>query len=121
MLPFFVEGVFLHEMAIAEGILDIALQETAKSGGKKVVEVGLLLGELSGVETEALCFCWESLIKNTAADGARLKIKRIPLTGRCKICNTEQAIEKYNFVCGCGGILEVTGGRELRVEYLEVD
>lgn len=111
----------MHEMSIAEGILDIVMQETAKSGGTDVKEIGILLGELSGVETEALSFCWESIARGTVAAGAKLKIKRVPLTGRCYSCGNEQLIRNYNFVCQCGGQLEVVKGRELQVEYLEVD
>lgn len=121
MLPFFMEGSFLHEMSIAEGILDIALTEAAKNGGSRIAEVGLLIGEMSGIETEALSFCWDSLTKKTIAAGAVLKIKRIPLRGKCRKCGEEREISNYNFICECGGTLTVISGRELQVEYLEVD
>ena len=35
----------MHEMAIAEGILDIALDYAKQNNAQKVNEVGLLLGE----------------------------------------------------------------------------
>ena len=46
----------MHEMAIAEGILDIALDYARQNKAQKVNEVGLLLGEMSGVEVDSLEF-----------------------------------------------------------------
>ena len=89
---------------------------------KKIACVSLLLGEMSGVETEALTFCFESLVKDTIAEGSSLVINRIPLMGRCKECANEEHIEHYNFVCHkCGGTLEVISGRELQVEYIDME
>lgn len=109
-------------MAIAEGILDIALRYARENQSDKVSEVGLVLGELSGVESDSLFFCWESLTRNTIAEGALLKLRRTELRGRCTVCGLEIHIEGLNFVCpACGETLELVAGRELKVEYLEVD
>ncbi|WP_311194883.1 hydrogenase maturation nickel metallochaperone HypA, partial [Selenomonas noxia] len=43
----------MHEMAIAEGILEIALDYAQKNDAARIERIGLLLGELSGVETDA--------------------------------------------------------------------
>lgn len=112
----------MHEMAIAEGILDISLNYAKREKAKKIACVSLLLGEMSGVETEALTFCFESLVKDTIAEGSSLVINRIPLMGRCKECANEEHIEHYNFVCHkCGSTLEVISGRELQVEYIDME
>ena len=113
----------MHEMAIAEGILDIALDYAKKNNGTKIHEIGLLLGEMSGVETESLEFCFASLVKGTIAEEAVLKLHRVPLVGRCRKCGQEVPIEHYNFICSkCSeGALDIISGRELQVEYLEVD
>ena len=57
----------MHEMAIAEGILDIALDYAQKNGAARIERIGLLLGELSGVETDALSLCFSSLTADTIA------------------------------------------------------
>ena len=44
----------MHEMALAEGILDIALDYGKQNEAKRIAEVGLLIGEMSGVEQESL-------------------------------------------------------------------
>ena len=67
----------MHEMAIAEGILDIALDYARQNKAQKVNEVGLLLGEMSGVEVDSLEFSFNMLVQGTIAEGAELKIKHV--------------------------------------------
>ena len=112
----------MHEMAIAEGIFDIAKEYAARENSARITKIGLLIGEMAGVEEEALRFCFSALTRETLAEGATLSIKRVPLIGRCASCGHEQPVEKYNFICPkCGGGLAVASGRELRVEFLEMD
>ena len=112
----------MHEMAIAEGILDIAREHAVRENSARITKIGLLIGEMAGVEEDALRFCFSSLVNGTLAQDAELSIKRVPLVGRCGGCGHEQAIENYIFICPeCGGGLSIVSGRELRVEYLEMD
>lgn len=39
----------MHEMALAEGILDIVLSYAEKSEAKKITEISILIGEMTGV------------------------------------------------------------------------
>lgn len=112
----------MHEMAIAEGILDIARDYAAREKAARVTRIGLLIGAMAGVEEEALRFCFASLAQGTPAGEAALSVTRVPLTGRCGACGHEQPVEGYNFVCPeCGGALAIVTGRELRVEYVEME
>ncbi|MDR3562286.1 MAG: hydrogenase maturation nickel metallochaperone HypA [Negativicutes bacterium] len=113
----------MHEMAIAQGILEIVLDNVAQYGAKSVASIKLLVGEMTGVEPEALKFCFSSLAEGTVAASAELEIEVMPLVGRCRDCGGEFRIERYRFlcpVCGSAGV-EILSGRELRVEHLEVD
>ena len=112
----------MHEMAIAEGIFDIAKEHAAKESAARIMKIGLLIGEMAGVEEDALRFCFSALTRGTLAENAELSVKRAPLIGRCGACEYEKPIENYNFICPkCGGGLAVVSGRELRVEYLEME
>lgn len=117
------EAARLHEMAIAEGILDIALDYAKQNDAKRVAEIGLIIGEMSGVVVESLEFGFNMLAKGTIADGAKLTIKNVPLMGRCTKCGETMHVEKYVFWCPkChDGVLETISGREMKVEYLEVE
>jgi len=114
---------FLHEMAIAQGILDIALDTAAQNDATKILRVSLLVGQLTEIEPASLRFCFEALAADTPAAGAELEVTVIPLRGRCRDCGGEFAIEHYRFYCpDCNSAaVEILSGRELKVEHLEVE
>ena len=107
----------MHEMAIAEGILDIALDYAKANNAHKINEIGLL------IEVDSLEFSFNMLVQGTIAEGAKLSIKDVPLIGKCSKCGREFHIEHYDFWCPeCeNGVLTTISGREMQVEYLEVD
>jgi len=113
----------MHEMSIAEGVLDIALDYAKQNDAQRITKIGLIIGEMSGVVTESLEFSFNMLVKGTIAEGAELAIKHTPLIGRCTKCGKAFHIEHYNFWCPeCkDGVLQLESGREMQVEYLEVD
>lgn len=113
----------MHEMAIAQGVLDITLDNAAQSGAKKVISIKLLVGQMTGVEPEALRFCFSALAEGTVAAEAELVIVNAPLGVSCQECGKTCEVERYRFLCSvCGSAkVEIISGRELCVEYLEVD
>ena len=113
----------MHEMALAQGILDIALDYAAQEKATRISTVGLKIGAMSGVETEALEMSFRLISVGTVAEGAELKITRIPLVGKCHKCGRELPIEAYNFWCPTcdNGVLKIISGREMQVDYLEID
>ena len=112
----------MHEMAIAEGILEIALDYAQKNDAARIERIGLLLGELSGVETDALSLCFSSLVQGTPAEHAALTWERVPLMGRCHDCGRELRIRPQDYLCpACGGGMEIIGGREMRVDFIEME
>ncbi|HWR42749.1 hydrogenase maturation nickel metallochaperone HypA [Sporomusa sp.] len=113
----------MHELAIAQGVLEIALSTAASHGAGKVTGIKVLTGELTGVVPEALEFGFAALAEGTMAAGACLSISIIPLTGRCRDCGDEHRVDKYRFICSaCGSYaIEILSGRELKVESVEVE
>jgi hydrogenase nickel incorporation protein HypA/HybF len=113
----------MHEMAIAQGVLDIALDNAAQHDAKKIIRIKLLVGEMTQVEPDSLRFCFEALAEGTLAAGAELEIAAVPLVGRCRDCGTEFGIERFRFFCpACSSAgVEILTGRELKVEHLEVE
>lgn len=109
----------MHELAIAEGILD-ALKGQVKG---KITSVKLRIGEMSGVVPEALRFSFQIASEGTIAEGAILDIEHVPLTARCADCSETFHIKNYSFECSrCGGgNFKVVGGRELIIEEVEVE
>ncbi|WP_425059547.1 Hydrogenase maturation factor HybF [Sporomusa carbonis] len=113
----------MHELAIAQSVLDIALSTAASHNARRVTGIKILAGELTGVVPEALEFSFAALAGNTIAADAGLSVSIVPLRGRCRDCREEFAILSRRFFCPCCGSpgVEITAGRELSVEYVEVE
>lgn len=111
----------MHEMGITENILGIVLEEAKKRGGKRVTRVVLEIGELTNIVADSVEFYFELMAKGTAAEGASLKPKLIPLTAECEVCKMTREIENLNFVCDCGGNMRAAQGKELVIASIEVE
>jgi hydrogenase nickel incorporation protein HypA/HybF len=112
----------MHEMSLAEGVLQLIEDAARQQNFDKVVTVWLEIGQLSGVEVEAMKFCFDAVTRDGVAAGARLEIIALPGTGWCMACAQTVAMSEVFGECPkCGGYqLQVTGGTEMRVKELEV-
>ena len=77
----------MHEFAITQSILDIAAKAAQEHGVKKVREVRIKLGEYSGVVPQCVQYYFDVISKGTVAEGAVLKMERLPIIMRCNQCN----------------------------------
>lgn len=113
----------MHEMSLAEGILQIAEDSAAREGFERVKEIRLEIGALAGVEVDALRFCLDVVLKGSLANGARVALETLPGRGWCLACGGEVEIAALYDPCPrCGGYqVQATGGTELRVKDLLVD
>ncbi|MBU5636666.1 hydrogenase maturation nickel metallochaperone HypA [Geomonas sp. Red69] len=109
----------MHEMSITQSVVEICEGHAA---GRKVVEVVLEIGELSGVVPESVEFCFEACSKGTLLEGAKLTIEEVPGRGSCPACHGEFPLQSLFSPCpGCGAFgLSVVSGEELRVKELEL-
>ena len=113
----------MHELAITEGIIEAAIPEAEKYGAKRILEIRLKIGELSGVMPECIQYYFDIASKGTIAENAKLKIEKIPVTVRCLDCGFEGVIDRKKIRCpDCGGTeLKLIGGREYFVDSLEAE
>jgi len=112
----------MHEMALAESVVQIVESQAAAAGAEKVLVVRLEIGALSHVEPDALAFCFEAVAAGGIAAGATLEIDRPPGRGWCHDCMAEVEIAALGAPCPvCGGYrLQLSGGQEMRVKEMEV-
>ena len=64
----------MHEMALAQGILDVVLDV---AGDHEAKTVRLRVGELQAVTQDSLQFCFEMAATETPAAAARLEVEII--------------------------------------------
>lgn len=113
----------MHEMSLCEGVLQVLQTEAKTQGFSQVKTVWLEIGELSSVEPDAMLFSFDVVTRNTLADGAVLKIIRVPGTAWCMQCATTVHVkERFDACPDCGSYqLQVTAGDEMKIKELEVN
>lgn len=113
----------MHEMSLCAGIIEILEQQARVQNYTRVKTVRLEIGELAGVEVEALRFGFDVTTRGTLADGAVLEMIRLPGLAWCLTCQcTVEAHHRFDPCPGCGGYqLQITAGEEFRIKELEVD
>jgi hydrogenase nickel incorporation protein HypA/HybF len=109
-------------MSLAEGVLQLIEDAAREQDFAKVTTVWLEIGQLSGVEPEAMKFCFDAVTRDSIASGAKLEIIALPGSGWCVECSMTMPMSEVFGECPqCGGHrLQVTGGTEIRVKELEV-
>ncbi|HME35965.1 MAG TPA: hydrogenase maturation nickel metallochaperone HypA [Candidatus Sulfotelmatobacter sp.] len=112
----------MHELSIAMGIVDAALEE-AQRRGVQVSAVHLRLGALSGVVKDALMFSYEVACQDTPLQGSRLIVEDVPVVVFCPQCRETRVLESVQlFQCPeCRTpTMDVRQGKELELFALEV-
>lgn len=110
----------MHEMAIAQSVIEIASRH---ADGRRVTKVELRVGHLRQVVPSCLAFSFELAAMGTPVEGAELEIELIPARGRCLQCEVESVLPAFPLQCqACGGFdLRIVAGEELEVESLELE
>ena len=113
----------MHEMSIAQSLVDILKEEMVKHDARVLKSVRLHIGQLSAIVPEALSFCFQVITEGTEMEGAQLHMEIIPLKGICKSCHNGFEIEDYAFECPhCKGTdIETVAGQDLAIVEMEVD
>ena len=113
----------MHELSIAQCVIDEACEAAARAGGERVTKLVLRIGALAGVVEEALRFSFEAAAEGTVCDGAALAIERVDLCVMCPQCREPRTIaDGFLLVCAeCGSPTpEILAGRELELVSLEI-
>jgi len=114
----------VHEVSLVAALVD-QIEETAVARNfRRVLEIRLGIGELSGVDPECLGFCFPEVTRSTILDGARLVTETIPAECVCRKCGkASRPADHAALLCGhcLSGDVEIRRGREFRVIDLDVD
>lgn len=114
----------MHELSIAHSLVEIAAQAAAKAQARRVLEVHLRIGALSGVEPGALLFCYDLAAEGTLLQGSKLILLELPMVLHCDVCAADvEQPDVQRFRCPrCGTPTgDLRQGRELEVASLEIE
>lgn len=112
----------MHELSIAQSLVESIRAEAAVHHGGRVTRVGIRVGELSGVEPDALQFSFDVIVRGTDLEQATLDIERVPVRQRCERCACDFPVVDYTLLCpDCGASTRTVAGDELQMTYLELE
>ena len=113
----------MHEMGIANSVLEAVRTEMGLHPGTYPCKVGVRIGEMAAIDQEALRFCFEAIIQETDLASLELGIEVCPRRHRCEICGQEFIVRDYDSRCPQCASLETAciSGDELELAYLEVE
>ena len=113
----------MHEMGIANSILAGVAREVERRPGSRAVRVGVRIGELAGVDPDALNFAFEALTLDTPLSGLVLEVEYRGPRACCRDCSREFEMRNFELLCpDCGSTdAHCVGGDELEFTYLEVE
>jgi hydrogenase nickel incorporation protein HypA/HybF len=114
----------MHEMAVSQSILDIALRHAEQAGAQRILAVNLVIGELTGFVDDSIQFYFDFLSEDTPAQGARLNFERIAARVQCHACGAQfSPPDSRIWACPkCDALgSEVIAGREFSVASIEIE
>jgi hydrogenase nickel incorporation protein HypA/HybF len=112
----------MHETDLALELVTLAREQMLLHGAKRVTRVGLKVGALSCVASEALHFAFQEASTNTELEGAELIITSVAATARCVQHGVIQLELGRGLVCPlCLGRTELLSGEELELDTLELE
>lgn len=113
----------MHELSIAQSLIEMIKEEMAKNSAVKLKSARLQIGRMSTIVPDALEFCFGVITEGTELEGAELVMDMVPLRGICRKCAREFDIIDFAFVCpACGGLeIDTLSGHELALIEIEVE
>ena len=111
----------MHELSVAATILEMVEAEARKAGLNVVSEVTVRVGPLSGVNADALDFCFGALVDRSWCKGTRLTIEVPPGSMECRACGRKSAFTDIAFFCPfCGDYdIRLDASRDLELREIK--
>lgn len=114
----------MHELSIAESIVDAVTESAAAYPGARIMEVRLRVGALASVVEDSLQFCWGIVTEGTELAGSKLVVRVLPVVMHCAACGADSELEGVqSFRCPrCGELTaSLRQGREIEIESIELE
>jgi hydrogenase nickel incorporation protein HypA/HybF len=113
----------MHELSIAQALVEQAEAARLANGGGKVIAVEVRVGEWRQVVPEILSNYFDYLSRGGPLEGARIDIDHVAATARCGACSLVYSLDDFFLICpSCGSrACELVSGQELCLVGLELE
>lgn len=89
----------MHELSMAEALVDEVLEVAARHGLGRVIEVEIEAGALRGIVPEIMRMAFEAAAGGTLAEGARLTMVTVEASAECGTCGSIFSPRPDDYVC----------------------
>ncbi|MFA6469729.1 MAG: hydrogenase maturation nickel metallochaperone HypA [Bacteroidota bacterium] len=113
----------MHELSIAQNIVEIVQQNVPELDWPKVRSVVTIVGEQSGVVPDSLQFSYHAITASTRLEHSELDIEPVPFTIHCIECGVDSLTDQGSVQCPVCGMFATTiiAGTELSVREIKMD
>ena len=112
----------MHELSLAQALIETAENALKQQPETRIVAITIEIGQLAGINLDAMEFCMPMVTEGTAAEGCTVTFAEVPGLARCTGCGNTYQLEDYFIPCpGCGSTArEILQGREFTLKHMEV-
>ena len=113
----------MHELAVTESLLDIAVRHANQAGATRVTDLYLVIGQLASIVDDSVQFYWDFVSQDSICAGARLHFQRVPARLLCLDCDTTYTLSGELATCpDCNSAhVKVIAGEEFRLDSIAVE
>jgi len=113
----------MHELSIVMNILDTVEENAGKHKASIVHEIEMDIGELAGVEFDALDFAINNAPKSGILKDVQFKVNKIKPIAQCNECNHQFETSEYATPCpNCQSVkTTIIKGNELKIKSFKID
>ena len=113
----------MHELAVTQSILEIALRHAEKQNAKQITDLFIVMGEWSSTVDDSIQFYWDMISDETIAKGARLHFTRKQVVIACLDCGATYTPNSKELLCPkCFSTrIKVKTGEEFYLEAIEIE
>jgi hydrogenase nickel incorporation protein HypA/HybF len=113
----------MHELAVTESILNIAVRHATQANAVRVTALHLVIGQLSSIVDDSIQFYWDMISAGTICEGAQLTFERRPTVLKCLDCDQTYTLNGELVDCpNCHSAhIKVVAGEEFYLDSIEVE
>ena len=113
----------MHEMGIANSVLQAVHNEMRRYPESYASKVCVRIGQMAAVDQDSLRFCFEAITRETEFERLQLEVEICPLKYHCTRCGGDFVVHDYDVRCpACASVeTQCISGDELELAYLEVE
>ncbi len=111
----------MHELSIAQTIIERVKTIRDENEATAIISVKILVGDLSGVDANALEIAFTAAVENTCFAETSWDIQKIPASVLCKDCGKTTIPDGPFHICtSCHSTnIDITAGRDLTIDEVK--